>query len=312
MPENKITEAKEWREWVSAKVKGFKPKAFQGFSVYEIIKFILLHFKNLRFFERAAAISFNFLMAIPPSLIFLLSLVPFLPLDNVQVIILDSIKILSPDEKLYHTAHDIIVDFMNTKRREVTSIGFLLAIFYSSNGMQGIVRSFDMVHSIYVPRNGWKRRGRALVLTLVLMIFIIIGIVLLFIQTNLMDRYLANITSEVRLVKIVSSILVVVLVYLAFCIIYRYAPSLMMRVKFFSVGAFLASISFIFFSYAFFFIVTHFVNYNHVYGPLGTLIMFMIWIYISAITILAGYEINSAIILHRLVKDKKIKEDELI
>lgn len=312
MEEHTNSDKRHWRDWLGNKVKGYKPRGFQGFSVYEIMKFIFSHFKNLRFFERAAAISFNFLMSIPPFLIFLLSLVPFLPLDNVQVIILDSIKILSPDEKLYRTAHNIIVDFMNTKRREILSIGFLLAIFYSSNGMQGIVRSFDMVHKIYVPRNGWKRRGRALILTLIMIVFIIAGIVLLFAQTNLMDKFLANLTSEVRLVKIVSFVLVVVLVYFAFCIIYYYAPSLMRRMKFFSVGALLASLSFIFFSYAFFFTVTHFVNYNRVYGPLGTLIMFMIWIYISAITILAGYEINATIMLHGLVKEKELDPDDLI
>ncbi len=293
-------------ERASGRIKTFTPPGFSGFSVHQISGFIIRHFRDLRFFERAAAIAFNFLLAIPPSLIFLLSLVPFLQLDNVQTVILQSVQLISPNEKLYQTAHSIIVDFMNTKRRELLSFGFLLTLFYSSNGMQGVIRSFDMVHTIYVHRTGWKRRGRAITLTLLLMVFIIIGIVLVFIQTNVMDRLLIHFVDNVRIVKYASFLLVLCLVYFSFCIIYTYAPSLQKRMRFFSVGAFLATISFIGVSYGFFFIVTRFVNYNLVYGPLGTMLMFMIWIYISACTILAGYEINAAIMLHTMVRNKEL------
>jgi membrane protein len=290
------------------RLKTISTPGFSGFPVHQIFSYIIRHFKELRFFERAAAIAFNFLLAIPPSLIFLLSLVPFLPLDNVQTVILQSIELIAPNEKMYQTAHSIIVDFMNTKRRELLSFGFLLTLFYSSNGMQGVIRSFDMVHKIYVPRTGWKRRGRAITLTMLLMIFIIIGIVLVFVQTNVMDRMLSHLVPNVRIVKYASFLLVLGLVYFSFCIIYTYAPSLQKRMRFFSVGAFLATISFMGVSYGFFFIVTQFVNYNLVYGPLGTMLMFMIWIYISACTILAGYEINAAIMLHTMVRNKELDD----
>ncbi len=297
--------SKEVGQWVSTKAKNYKPRGFEGFSVYEILKGIFANFKELRFFERAAAISFNFMLAIPPTLIFLLSLVPFLPLENAQATILSSIEILSPDPKLYSTAQDIIIDFMSNKRRELLSLGFLLAMFYSTNGMQGVIRSFDMVHSIYVPRSGWKRRGRAIMLTFTLMLFIIFSITLLFIQTHVLDHYLKEIFGNVSLVKYVSFGLIILLIYLAFCMIYYYAPSLQQRMRFFSVGALIASLSFIFFSFAFFFVMSYFMNYNKVYGPLGTLLMFMNWIYISALTILGGFEINAAIILQTIARDKK-------
>lgn len=279
------------------KLKDFRPKGFEGFSVYEVFSSIFKNFRELRFFERAAAISFNFVMAIAPSLIFFLSLVPFLPLKHTESAILGSIHILSPDERLYQVAHDTIIDFLYNKRRELLSFGFVLALFFSSNGMMGIIRSFDMVHPIYEDRTGLKRRGRAILLTLILMIFSIIGIALLIIQTNLVDVLLSYITTEIRYVKYASFLLVLVLVYFTFCIVYTYAPSLKKRPRFFSVGAFWATIAFIGSSYGFFFIATHFINYNQVYGPLGTLIVLMIWINITAITILAGFEINSAIML---------------
>lgn len=273
-----------------------------GASIYQIGSTFFTGIKDIRLSERAAAISFNFLTAIPPTLIFLFSLVPFLPLDSVQETILNSIRLLSPNPTLYGAAENLITDFMDTKRRELLSIGFLFTIFVSSNGVVGLLRSFDRVSPAFVARTGLARRWKAIRLTLGLMLVFLISISLLIIQSNLLDKYLVNLVGSTVIIKIISWITLVFIIYITMCILYKYGPSLHYKFRFFSPGALIATILFLGVSYVFFFIAYHFINYNKVYGPIGTLLMLMIWMFITGMVILIGYELNLAIMIHNKPK----------
>lgn len=269
-----------------------------GASVYEIGSAFFKNLKDIRLAERAAAISFNFLMAIPPSLIFLVSLIPFLPLDAAEETILNSLRLFSPNPRLFTTVESIITDFMSNKRRELLSVGFLFTIFLSSNGVMGILRSFDRDSPGHIRRSGMARRWKAIRLTLGLMFCFLISIALIIIQTNLLDKFLVDLVGSTMVVKLISWITLVFIVYITICILYKYGPSLQHEFRFFSTGAFIATVLFIIISYGFFFIANHFINYNKVYGSIGTLLMFMAWMFITGLVILIGYEINLAILLH--------------
>jgi membrane protein len=280
----------------------------KGASVYDIGYAFFKSMKHIRLSERAAAISFNFLMAIPPTLIFLFSLVPYLPMSTVQETILNSIRLLSPNPKLFASVESIVVDFMNNKRKELLSIGFLFTIFLSSNGVMGILRSFDRDSPAHIKRTGMARRWKALRLTFGLMFVFLISIALIIIQTNLLDKYLVDLIGSTTIVKLISWITLVFIIYIAICILYKYGPSLQHRFRFFSTGALIATILFIVISYGFFFIANHFVNYNKVYGSIGTLLMFMAWMFITGLVILIGYEINLAIMMYADRISKREKE----
>ncbi len=269
-----------------------------GASVYDIGSAFFKNMKEIRLTERAAAISFNFLMAIPPSLIFLVSLIPFLPLDAAQETILNSLRLLSPNPRLFATVESIITDFMSNKRRELLSFGFLFTIFVSSNGVTGILRSFDRDSPGHIKRSGMARRWKAIRITLGLMFCFLISIGLIIIQTNLLDRYLVDLIGSTTIIKLISWITLVSIIYITICILYKYGPSLQHRFRFFSTGAFIATILFLIVSYGFFFIANHFINYNKVYGSIGTLLMFMAWMFITGLVILIGYEINLAILVY--------------
>ncbi|WP_157977042.1 YihY/virulence factor BrkB family protein [Taibaiella helva] len=283
---------------VFSRLKRVRIPGAQGANVYDIGAAFFRSIKNIRLAERAAAISFNFLMAIPPSLIFLVSLVPFLPLETAQDTILSSIRLLSPNPRLFATVESIITDFMNNKRRELLSFGFLFTIFLSSNGVMGILRSFDRDSPGHIRRTGMVRRWKAIRLTLGLMLVFLISIALIIIQTSLLDRYLVDLVGSTMIIKLFSWITLVGIIYITICILYKYGPSLEHRFRFFSTGAFIATVLFIVITYGFFFIANHFINYNKVYGSIGTLLMFMAWMFITGLVILIGYEINLAILLH--------------
>lgn len=270
----------------------------QGASVYDIGYAFIKSIRDIRLTERAAAISFNFLMAIPPSLIFLVSLIPFLGLSSVEDTILNSIRLLSPNPGLFATVESIVTDFMHNKQRELLSFGFLFTIFVSSNGVMGILRSFDRESPGHIKRTGMARRWKAIRLTLGLMLIFLVSIALIIIQTSLLDKYLADLVGSTVIVKLASWITLVGLIYIAICILYKYGPSLQYKFPFFSPGALVATLLFLLISYGFFFIANHFINYNKVYGSIGTLLMFMVWMFITGLVILIGYEINLVILQH--------------
>lgn len=282
----------------------------KGASVYDIGSVFFKSMKHIRLSERAAAISFNFLMAIPPTLIFLFSLVPYLPMNTVQETILNSIRLLSPNPKLFASVESIVVDFMNNKRKELLSIGFLFTIFLSSNGVMGMLRSFDRDSPAHIKRTGMARRWKALRLTFGLMFVFLISIALIIIQTNLLDKYLVDLIGSTTIVKLISWITLVFIIYITICILYKYGPSLHHKFRFFSTGALIATILFIVISYGFFFIANHFVNYNKVYGSIGTLLMFMAWMFITGLVILIGYEINLAIMMYAGRISKREREHD--
>lgn len=310
---NKQIQRNRFSKYFVRKANNFRPPGFEGYSVYEIAASIFKNIQEKRFAERAAAISYNFLMAIPPTLIFLFSLVPFLPLEDVEKTILSSIHTLSPNEGLFKSVSSIVYDFMNTKQREILSIGILFTLFYSSNGMMGIIRAFDhRVTEAHVWRTGLARRWKAIRLTLMLIVFTLISLGILVIQSKALDEWILQVTGNTTVVKVIGWLVIVLIIYFTICIIYTYAPSLQRKIKFFSAGSFLATILFIGISYGFFFIASNFVNYNKVYGSIGTLMMFMIWMFITAMVILIGYEINIAIMLKELKEEEKEAETEAI
>lgn len=270
----------------------------EGASVYDITTLFFKGVKDIRLSERAAAMSFNFLMAIPPSLIFLFSLVPYLPLDTVETTILNSIRLLSPNERLFNSVQGIVTDFMQTKRRELLSLGFLFTLFVSSNGVMGLLRGFDRDSPAHVKRTGMARRKKAILLTLGLMMVLLVSIALLIIQTSVLDKYLADLAGNASVLKMISGLTLVSIIYITMCILYKYGPSLEDKFRFFSPGAFLATILFVGVSYLFFYIANHFINYNKVYGSIGTLLMFMAWMFITGMVILIGFELNLSIMMH--------------
>ncbi|MCB0700941.1 MAG: YihY/virulence factor BrkB family protein [Chitinophagales bacterium] len=275
-------------------------------SLYEIGWFFVREL-NTQIFDRCAAVTYNFVMAIPPTLLVLFSLVPYLPLDGVQDAILDALKLVAHNEKMYDSISTVILDFMNNERGGVLSSGILLTLLFSSNGIMALLRSFERRHlSVYVERHWLYERWKAVQLTVLLLVVALLSIVVIIIQTRVVDEILLNIFNNVIVIKIVSLLVVVLIIFTAIAIIYRFGPSLSQRVKFVSPGAIVATILSVLTSAGFFFMVDNFIHYNKVYGSIGTLMAFMVWIWLNTLVILIGYDLNLSVVL---VKESREEEN---
>ncbi|MBS1771895.1 MAG: YihY/virulence factor BrkB family protein [Bacteroidetes bacterium] len=283
-------------------------------SLFEIGRFFFKEMRNAKLNVRCAAVTYNFLMAIPPTMLFFFSLVAYLPLKGVQKTILETLKLIIPNSKIYSNVSRMIVDFMNHQHGDILSIGILLTIFYSSNGIMGLIRSFEKSHlSMHVERSGFRKRWVAIKLTMMLIGVVLLSIVALVIQRNDINRLLINTFGEVALIsiKITSLIVVLGVVLCAIGVIYKYGPSYKEQVRFISVGSVFATVMSIVSTVVFFFMVNNFINYNKVYGSIGTLMAFMAWMWLNTFIILVGYELNVSILQGKISRENAVKESKI-
>ncbi|HTN44865.1 MAG TPA: YihY/virulence factor BrkB family protein [Flavipsychrobacter sp.] len=280
---------------------------FQGLSVYEVGTFFFKELGNTNLNDRSAAATYNFLMAIPPTMLFLFSLVPYLPLKDVQETINYAIFLITPSRNVQQSITKVVDDFMNNERRGLLSFGIILTLFFSSNGMMGLMRTFDReLETLYIERSGLKRRWTALKLTLMLLIVAVVTLIALVIQSSALNNYILKIFDNTVVVRLVSLSILVTLIFCSISIVYKYGPSLTNKFRFVSPGSVAATILIVLATAFFFFLVDNFLNYNKIYGPIGTLLAFMIWIRIGTLIILIGYELNVSILLTKARIDSKI------
>lgn len=272
---------------------------FEGIVLYDVVTFFRREMKNISLAERAAAISFNFLLAIPPFFIFLFTLVPFIPMKNIEPALYELAESITPNYNTYIIVRDMIHDFLYTHRNGLLSIAFLTGYFYSSNAVMGIMRSFNKVQRGFRQRKWWQRRLLALQLTALLSFLLIIAVVLIIVQGKILGTIFDALHIQNAFIR--SSIdavrwaLIVLLFFSIIAVIYRFAPATPKRWKFITPGSTLATVLMILATLGFSFFVNNFGNYNKIYGSVGTILILMLWVFFNSFILLVGFELNVGI-----------------
>ena len=279
------------------KSKNWYLPGLQGLSLYNVLQFFRRQIKQQGLAERASAIAYNFIMALPPSLLFLFTLIPNLPFISKRTIkyqmhslILDIIP-----SKVYNKQLIAFTDtFIDGNKIGLLSFGLLLTLFFSSNGMMGIMRSFNKNYEGFEKRKGLQKRGVALRLTIVIFALLFGYFILLIMQGALLNLVVQSNTLKI-IITYSRWILIVMLVYLTIGFIFRYAPAVQKRWKFSSAGTILATLLSLLATLAFSLFVTNFAKYNALYGSIGTVMMLMALIYLNSLALLIGFEFNVSI-----------------
>ncbi|MEP7259120.1 MAG: YihY/virulence factor BrkB family protein [Flavitalea sp.] len=290
---------------------------FEKVPLYDVIIFFIGQMNKVGISDRASAVSFNFLMAIPAATIFLCTLIPYMPISReITIELLDLTKSVAPNENTYKLVANFLNDFLNTPRSGLLSIGFILAVYYASNAVLSMMRSFNRSLVIVKQRTFLGERWTAIRLTTLLILLIMATVTLLVTQGELF-RYLMksmNINNPVIrwLLYSVRGIIIILLVLYSIGIIYKYAPAMTKRWKLASPGAIFATLLVVLSTYVFSFWINNFASYNKVYGSIGTLLILMFLIYINSLILLIGYELNVCIHSLKAIAEEREKSQELI
>ena len=300
--------------YASFKSKSVYLPGFQGLSLYEVIVFFKSQVQKVGLNERARSIAFSFLMAIPAATIFLCTLIPYLPVSKkLTSQLLALTKDITPNQNTYMLVSNFLSDFLTKPRGGLLSFGLVVALYYASNSMIGLMRSFNRSLPEHFKRNYFENRLVAIQLTLV-MILMVIGCVVILVTQNELLKYVfkalhVHRSSMKGLVKSLRWVVIIPLFYFTIAFIYKHAPAIKEKWPLFSPGTTLATILMIMLTFVFSFWVNYFGTYNKVYGSIGTILILMIVVYFNAMILLIGFELNVSI--HTLREKAIMKEANL-
>lgn len=264
-----------------------------GYSFSVVFKAFIRQLKKTSLTERAAGISFNIVMAIPPTLVFIFTLIPYLPISK-QFInqMFALIRDVVPGEKNNAAIITFLRDFLSKPRNGLLSFGLLFAIIFSSNAMMGVLRSFDKNYPGFTKRKMLHKRRVALQLTLICFFLIFLCILLLVAQSAVL-KWLGVRGAGLRsILENVRWILIILLTFYIVSHIYRHGPSVAKKWPLISPGSMFATTLMILATALVTYYVNHFSNYNKLYGSIGAIFILMSLIYANSLALLMGFELN--------------------
>ena len=294
-------------KFIIQKSKSTSLPGFQGIPIFDVVHFFVSQVKTVGMTERASAIAFNFVMAIPPAIIFLFTLIPFIPItDKFQEELFGLIRDVIPGEKDNAVLISFLRDFINHPRNALLSLGFVLSMFFSSNAMMGIMRSFDKNYIGFRKRTGFQKRMVALKITFILFI-IVFACILLLIGREFVLEWLGITNETIKSAIINARWLVIVLLFFG-CIsyIFRHAPAVHKKWRLISPGSILTTFLMLLMTLLFSWWVGRFGQYNQLYGSIGTVLILMALIFINSLVLLIGFELNVSInSLKKIAEERK-------
>lgn len=300
-------------ERVQARLSNLTFPGFEGVPVLNVIRRFRHEIKEDALSVRASSISYYFILALFPSIIFFFSLIPYVPIHNFDQSVLQFWAEVLP-AGIFEVLRSTIEDIVSVQRGGLVSINFLLAVFVASNGVNSMMKAFDKMNHTFRERTFWEKRGTALKilflvnLQLILAVLLIIkgkefiSLVLHFMNTE--DAYIAMILHVIKILLTIFSF------FNIYALIYYYGPSVKVKYRYFSIGATFATLISILSSYGFRYYSLYLNNFNRLYGSLGIVIVVMLWIYLNAIVLLFGFELNNSIAVNKSLPAEIPEEDK--
>jgi membrane protein len=288
--------------WLKSKAKKFSLPGFDKYPIYDIGVFFMRGVQKGSINQRAASVAYNAFLSIFPGIIFLFTLIPYVPIENFQESLLNLLENFIPEDA-YQSMEDTIVDIITKQRGSLLSITFFFALFVASNGVLSLIRAFNSSYHGIEYRKWWMRRLIAIFLVFIEFILITITIALLTVNESLYDKFFEGSKLLWYVFLGIRIIIVLALFFFSTSFIYYLAPARRSRFRFISPGATVATILMVLASYGFSFFVNNFGQFNKLYGSIGTIIVVLIWIYIMSFAVILGFELNASIIERGRVKE---------
>ena len=277
-------------------VKRIKLPWLQGLSLYDLLHLYITGLVKGTFSNRAGAIAFSFFMALFPFALFILNLIPYIPIDGFQD---DFMKFIAESlpPTTYEAVSGIIDDILNNSYQGLLSTGFLLSIFLSANGINAVLGGFETSYHVSMTRSILNTYLLSLLLSLVLtliLIFTVAGIIASEVLIARLNTY-GEFAGKIPLIQWSRYLFGVLLIFVTTSLLFKLGCKQTIRVPFISIGSVMTTLLVVLSSYLFGIYVVKFAKYNELYGSIGTLLIVMFYIWINCMILLMGFELNAAI-----------------
>jgi len=266
-----------------------------GLSITELIKRVAKGVYHDNSIGQAAQLAYYFLFALFPFLLFLVTLLGFLPLAMDEIMsLLANVMPADVISMVQQNMSALVIQ----QRGGLLSFGILTALWTSSSAVVAIIDNLNHAYGVQEGRPIWKVWGIALLLVLGLSGLLMVSIVLLIFgpQIGGLLAYYIGLGTEFEVIwNIARWPIIIVFLIVAMANIYYFAPDVEQNWRWITPGSIFAILTWIGVSLGFSAYVSRFGSYNKVYGSIGTFIVLMTWMYLMGFVILVGGEINAEI-----------------
>jgi membrane protein len=245
----------------------------------------------------AAQLAYYFFLALFPALLFLLALAGFFASADLISRVVNMLGGAAPPDVI-NIVREQLVKISQGQNSGLLTFGVLAALWSSSAALVALIGALNRAYDVEDQRPWWKQRATAILLTIGLAVFVLLSITLVVAGPQLAEFIAGRVGLGAVFEwtwKILQWPLVFVLIATAFGLVYYFAPDVDQDFVWLTPGSLLATALWIAGSLGFRFYVVNFGSYNETYGAIGSVMVLLLWLYISGLVIIVGAEMNAEI-----------------
>jgi membrane protein len=251
-------------------------------------------------YNGAAALAYYLTLAIFPALIAVLSLLPYLPIPNLDQAIMDLLQQALPQEAAA-LLEDTVGSIVSERQGGLLSFGFLATLWAASTGMYAVMQQLNITYNVKDARSFIKARATALLLTLLFAV-LVIGAFALIVMGGVVQNWIAEFVGRNQILLTFFAtlrwLIILAALLLGFALIYYWGPNVEQKFKWITPGSVFGVTVLLLASLAFRIYIENFANYEATYGAIGAVIVLMLWFYVAGLVLLIGSEINVVLERH--------------
>jgi membrane protein len=289
--------------------KQIRLPGFEGLSIYDLLELYVLGIVKGTLTTRASAIAFSFFTAIFPFLLFVIILMPYIPIKDFHVEFEAFLNSILPPQTSEFFFSNIFDNISGGAGTGLLSSVFLLSMLLMANGVNAVFSGFENSYHVQLTRNVFQQYLYALGVALILAILVLLTVAVFgYFQIYILSPIYESLSGEaladegVGWIIFAKYMFFVLMVYLATATLYYFGTKEGRYTRFFSIGALLTTLLIILTSYLFGVYIDNFSQYNKLYGSIGALLILLLYLWLNSNILLLGYELNAS--LRRLRKMK--------
>ncbi len=295
--------------WLSNMLHKIKIPGLEGMNLYDLLEMYISGIVKGALTSRAGSIAFSFFIALFPFALFVLTLIPFVPIEGFQDDFMSLVFRVMPSKEASDAVAHVLNDIATNKYGELLSFGFILSIFLMTNGVNAVLSGFEYTYHQIQTRTVIRQYMVSLAISLVLalLLLITVGVVILieFFIKSLNEQGMVSDTNF--WLSSVQVIILIGMMFIGISLLYYFGTREGRKSSFFSPGTILTIILFLLNFKIFQIYIEKFAQYNQLYGSIGTVLVIMLFIWLNSIILLLGFELNASLLkLHH----KNIEEQQ--
>ncbi|MDN3643686.1 YihY/virulence factor BrkB family protein [Lutimonas halocynthiae] len=284
--------------WLNNLLHRIKIPGLEGMNLYDLLELYISGIVKGALTSRAGSIAFSFFIALFPFALFVLTLIPFVPIEGFQDDFMSLVFRVMPSKEASDAVAHVLNDIATNKYGELLSFGFILSIFLMTNGVNAVLSGFEYTFHQIETRTVIRQYMVSLAISLVLalLLLITVGVVILieFFIKSLNEQGMVSDTNF--WLSSVQFIILVGMMFIGISLLYYFGTREGRKSSFFSPGTILTIILFLLNFKIFQIYIEKFAQYNQLYGSIGTVLVIMLFIWLNSIILLLGFELNASLL----------------